>query len=239
MRPLVLEPIFKPVSTLPGVGPKIADLLARLTDRESADDTRIVDLLFLLPHSIVDRRKQPEIAYAAEGSIATLKVRVDRHQPAPRGRGNVPYRVYVHDDTGEMALTFFHSKAAWLEKILPVGETVLVSGKVEWFNGRPSMVHPDHVVSLADAESLPLVEPVYPLTAGLSPKTLARAVQAGVGALPSLPDWMDRAIASRNGFPSFSEAVEAAHAPRDGTDIDPLSPARRRLAYDELLAGQI
>lgn len=239
MRPLVLEPLFKPVSTLPGVGPKIADLLARLADRENADDTRVVDLLFLLPHAMIDRRRQPEIVHAAEGTIATLKVRVDRHQPAPRGRANMPYRVFVHDETGEMALTFFHSKSAWLEKILPVGETVLVSGKVEWFNGRPSMVHPDHVVALADAGSLPLIEPVYPLTAGLSPKTLAKAVQAGVAGIPELPEWLNAAVAARDGFPTFAKAISGAHNPRDAVDIEPLSPARRRLAYDELLAGQL
>ena len=89
-------------------------------------------------------------------------MRVDRHQPPPRGRRNAPYRVYVQDDTGEMALTFFHAKAGWLEKLLPVGENVVVSGKVDWFNGRPSMVHPDHVVTEADAAALPAVEPVYP-----------------------------------------------------------------------------
>jgi hypothetical protein len=116
---------------------------------------------------------------APEGAIVTLKVRIDRHQPAPRGRGNVPYRVFAHDETGEIGLVFFHAKAAWLEKLLPVGETMLVSGRVEWFNGRPTMVHPDHMVSEANAAELPLVEPVYPLTAGVSPQGSAQGDRIG------------------------------------------------------------
>jgi ATP-dependent DNA helicase RecG len=97
-------------------------------------------------------------------------------------------------------LTFFHSKQAWLEKILPVGETVLVSGKVEWFNGRPSMVHPDHIVAEADADSLPLIEPVYPLTAGLSPKVLRRSIEAAIDILPSLPEWADPHLVAKTAF---------------------------------------
>jgi ATP-dependent DNA helicase RecG len=145
MRPLQLDPLFKPVESLPGIGPKLAEALTRVTGREAPEDTRALDLLLLPPHGLIDRSMRSGITEAPEGTIATLKVRVDRHQPSPPGRRNAPYRVFVHDDTGELALTFFHSKRQWLEKILPEGETVLVSGKVEWFNGRPSMVHPDHI----------------------------------------------------------------------------------------------
>ncbi|MGN6548901.1 MAG: ATP-dependent DNA helicase RecG [Pararhizobium sp.] len=239
MRPIALEPLFKPVSTLSGVGPKVAALFARLTGREGADETRIVDLLFLPPHALIDRRRQPGIAHAPNGAIVTLTVRVDRHQPAPRSRGNGPYRVFVQDETGEMALTFFHSKAAWLEKQLPVGETVIVSGRAEWFNGRPSMVHPDHVVSLAERQNLPLVEPVYPSTAGLSPKVHARALASALAALPDLDDWGDAAFLARSALPAFADAVRAVHRPQEEADLDPQSPGRRRLAYDEFLAGQL
>ncbi len=76
-------------------------------------------------------------------------------------------------------------------KMLPEGETVIVSGKVEWFNGRASMVHPDYIASLEDAANLPMVEPVYPLTAGLSPKTLARAVKEALSRVPTMPEWVD------------------------------------------------
>ena len=103
-----------------------------------------------------------------------------RHQPSPRGRPNVPYRVFAFDETGEMSLTFFHAHRQWLEKVLPEGERVLVSGRMEWFNGRPSMVHPDHIVPLEEAGSLPDIEPVYPLTAGLSPKVLRRAARCRI-----------------------------------------------------------
>lgn len=239
MRPSLLDPLFVPITSFSGIGPKIATLIARVLGRESGDETRAVDLLLLAPHRMIDRRNRPGVAFAAEHAIVTLELHVDRHQPAPRGRSNVPYRVFAHDETGEIALTFFHARQNWLERALPVGESVLVSGRVEWFNGRASMVHPDHMALAKDAAGFPLVEPVYPLTAGLSPKLLQRAIDGALAALPDLPEWLDAAFADKNGFPGFAEAVSRLHDPRDEADISANAPARRRLAYDELLAGQL
>ncbi|WP_395516140.1 ATP-dependent DNA helicase RecG [Pseudorhizobium flavum] len=239
MRPAILDPLFSPVASLSGVGPKLAELIARVTGREDAEDCRVVDLLFHAPVSIIDRRNRPGIALAPQGAIVTIQGRVDRHQPPPPGKANLPYRVFLHDETGELALTFFRVKGNWLEKALPLDEEVMVSGKVDWFNGRPSMVHPDFMVKMSEADNLPLVEPVYPLTAGLSPKVLRRALDAALARMPELPDWLDATLAERQGFPSLSESFRRLHDPRDETDVDPRSAARRRLAYDEFLAGQM
>ncbi|RDJ12978.1 ATP-dependent DNA helicase RecG [Rhizobium grahamii] len=239
MRPAILDPLFSPVSTLPGVGPKIAELLVKLLGRETADDTRVVDLLFHAPHSLVDRRNQPGIARAPQGAIVTVTARVDRHQAPPRGKSNIPYRVTLHDETGELTLVFFRGQAAWLEKQLPLDEEVTVSGKIDWFNGRASMVHPDYIVRASEAENLPLVEPIYPLTAGLSPKTLRKIIEAALPRAPELPEWIDLALAQKQGLPSISDAFHGLHEPRDPSDIDAQAPARRRLAYDEFLAGQL
>ncbi|OLP59832.1 ATP-dependent DNA helicase RecG [Xaviernesmea oryzae] len=239
MRPSLLDPLFAPLSSLPGIGPKVGPLYARLLGEESVDTCRVVDLVFHAPSSIVDRRQQPKIMEAPPGVIVTISARVDRHQPPPPGRSSQPTRVFLHDETGELALTFFRAKGGWLEKALPVGETVIVSGKVEWFNGRASMVHPDYMVRAEEAGNLPLVEPVYPLTAGLSPRILRKAIEAAVERIPDFPEWLDDSVIRAQVFQTTREAFEALHAPRDAADIDPRAPARRRLAYDEFLAGQL
>ncbi|ERL99972.1 ATP-dependent DNA helicase RecG [Brucella intermedia 229E] len=242
MRPSVLDPFFASVRSLSGIGPKVAALLGKLlgTDIPGAEP-KVGQLLFLAPHSVIDRRNRPGIVNAPEGAIVTLEVTVDQHQPAPPGRGNVPHRVFAHDDTGEIALTFFHAQLPWLQKMLPEGETVIVSGKVEWFNGRASMVHPDYIASLEDAANLPMVEPVYPLTAGLSPKTLARAVKEALSRVPTMPEWVDAPpLLARERFTSFQQSLNTLHLPEDPpSDIGLESISRRRLAYDEFLAGQL
>ena len=238
MRPAILDPLFASVSSLPGVGPKVAEMIARVTGREEPDDCRVIDLIFHAPYSLIDRRNRPGIALAPQGTIVTIEGRVDRHQPPPRGT-NQPYRVFLHDETGELALTFFRAKGDWLMKSLPIDEQVMVSGKVDWFNGRASMVHPDFMVKASEAENMPLVEAVYPLTAGLSPKTLRKAIEGAVARLPEMPEWADAHLTLRQSFPSVAEAFRQLHDPRDAADIDPQAPARRRLAYDEFLAGQV
>jgi ATP-dependent DNA helicase RecG len=239
MRPAILDPLFSPVSGLPGVGPKISELFVKLLGRETPDDCRVIDLLFHAPHSLIDRRNQPGIARAPQGAIVTITARVDRHQAPPRGNRNVPYRVFLHDETGELTLVFFRGQAAWLEKQLPIDEEVTVSGKVDWFNGRASMVHPDYIVKASEGENLPLVEPIYPLTAGLSPKTLRKIIEAALPRMPELPEWIDLALAQKQGLPSIRDSFHMLHEPRDTSDIDPQTPSRRRLAYDEFLAGQL
>ncbi|PDT07770.1 ATP-dependent DNA helicase RecG [Rhizobium sp. M1] len=239
MRPAILDPLFSPISGLPGVGPKIAELLVKLLGRETPEDCRVIDLLFHAPFSLIDRRNQPGIARAPQGAIVTITARVDRHQVPPRGKSNVPYRVFLHDETGELTLVFFRGQAAWLEKQLPIDAEVTVSGKVDWFNGRASMVHPDYIVRADEAENLPLVEPIYPLTAGLSPKTLRKIIDAALPRFPELPEWIDLALTQKQGLPSIRDSFHMLHEPRDPADIDPQAPARRRLAYDEFLAGQL
>lgn len=240
MRPDILNVLFAPVSTLEGVGPKLEKAMTRLfRGSENADPARLRDLVFHLPHSVIDRRRQPGIAASPEGVIVTLKIHVDRHQPSPRGNRRIPYRVFVHDETGEMALVFFSAHRDYLEKALPIGEARFVSGKVEWFNGKPNMVHPDHIVDEGGFREMPLVEPVYPSTGGLTQKTLQKSVRAAMNVVPDLPEWNDPEILKKQGWPSFHQALERIHQPRDGLELSPEAPHRRRLAHDEFLAGQL
>ena len=116
---------------------------------------------------------------------------------------------------------------------------MIVSGKVDWFNGRPSMVHPDYMVRASEAENLPMVEPVYPLTAGLSARILRKSIEAALPRLPQFPEWLDETLARQQSFDSVRDSFLALHDPRDAADLDPQAPSRRRLAYDEFLAGQL
>jgi ATP-dependent DNA helicase RecG len=240
VRPSLLDPLFAPITALSGIGPKVAALIARVLPLDFGErDARAADLIFVLPNSVIDRRNRPGIANAVEGAIVTLDLVIDHHQPPPRGNRSAPYRIFAHDDTDDIVLTFFHAHAAYLEKHLPEGGEVVVSGRMEWFNGRPSMVHPDHIALASEAGSLPLVEPVYPLTAGLSPKVLRRAIGQALARVPALPEWLDAAFMRRHSFPAFGTALQRIHNPESPLDANPDNAAWRRLAYDEFLAGQV
>ncbi|HEV7255685.1 MAG TPA: ATP-dependent DNA helicase RecG [Mesorhizobium sp.] len=240
MRPSLLDPLFAPVTSLSGVGEKVAALIDKVVSADlGGRHARVSDLLFTPPFSVIDRRLRPGIALAPEGAIVTLDVRIDRHQAPPPGKSNSPYRVFAHDETGEIALTFFRAQPQWLEKLMPVGEKVVVSGRMEWFNGRPTMVHPDHIARAEEAARLPLVEPVYRMTAGLSAKVLRRAIDQAVERVPALPEWISAEAVVAQTFEPFRAALDRLHHPQDVLDADPNGAAWKRLAFDELLAGQL
>ena len=240
MRPPLLNPLFAPVASLAGIGPRLSIALTKLLrGGDGKEPANVGDLLFHLPNGLIDRRNQPEIMDAKEGVLATIKVRVDRHEPPPRGNHRVPYKVMVHDETGELVLVYFRGQSQWLERQLPVGETRYVSGKVEWFNGRANMVHPDYVVSEENLADLPLVEPVYPLTSGISLKIMKKSIGTALQTLPDLPEWIDDSLLGRQEWPSVRTALGQIHKPEDLLNISPDSISWKRLAYDELLAGQL
>ena len=238
MRPSILDPLFAPVTTLDGVGPKVAGQLQTLLTGPGGT-VRVCDLVFHLPSGLIDRRKRAEIVSAPQDGIVTLTVRIDRHDAPGRAQRSVPYKVFAQDETGEIALTYFRGQSQWLEKLLPIGETMIVSGRVEWFNGRPQMVHPDFVATIEEAETLSLVEPVYPLTAGLSPKVLKKAIDQAVARVPELGEWIDPSVLAREGFPGFHAALHTVHGPENASDVAPDGKAWSRLAYDEYLASQM
>jgi ATP-dependent DNA helicase RecG len=231
LRPEILFKLFSPITGLPGIGPRNAKLVEKLAG------AKIVDLVWLLPRELIDRRYSPLIAEAVPGMIATLSVRVEDHAAPPNRRQ--PYRVRCSDSSGQLTLVFFHARADYLEKILPVGKTRVVSGRIEQYRDDIQMTHPDHIVTPDEADSIRRVEPVYPMTASLSPKTLSRAIFAALEDLPVLPEWLDAAFLAQRQWPDWRSAVLQAHAPQDAAALEPLTPLRSRLAYDELLANQL
>ena len=231
-RPEPLFPLFASLETLDGVGPKTATAFVALNVE------RPKDLLFLLPHSGIDRARKNSVRDVIPPTTITVQITAGGHFP-PRTKGK-PYRIMVRDDGGfEFQLVFFHARADYLTKLLPTGQKRLVSGRVEIFDGIAQMVHPDHVLRPEEASDLPLFEPVYPATAGITQKTIQRAAISAIARAPDLAEWIDGPLRLREGWPDWLDAVKTAHAPTSNTDIADNAPARQRLAYDELFAHQL
>jgi ATP-dependent DNA helicase RecG len=237
MRPSLLNPLFAAVTTLSGVGPQLEKLYRRLFGRELS--ARVVDLLFHLPTGAIDRRARPKLRDVVPDTVVTVAVTVDRHRAPPPRRSRAPYQIYTSDETGDLVLTYFNAHKDYLQKLLPVGERRYVSGTVALYDHMLQMVHPDRVVAEADLAKLPLVEPVYPLTEGISLNQVRRAMDAALARVPNLPEWQDPSWAARERFPPFAVALRSVHRPAEPGDLLPDGLAWSRLAYDEFLARQL
>jgi ATP-dependent DNA helicase RecG len=237
MRPPLLNPLFAPVTSLGGVGPKQDKLFRYLLGRD--ETPRLVDLLLHLPASVIDRRARPKIRDAVPGTVVTLEVTVDRHRPTPARNHRAPHLVYASDDTGDVVLTYFRAQPGYVEKLLPVGAKRYVSGTVQMYDGTLQITHPDRVVDEAGFAKLSGIDPVYPLTEGLALGSLRRAMAQALQKLPDLPEWISPEVIRRCKFPPIAEALNRVHMPVEMTDILPDGPFWSRLAFDELLAGQL
>ena len=231
MRPSILFPLFGEIRSLPGVGPRIEKLIARVAG------PRLLDLIFDLPTGVIDRSYRPKLIEAEPGRIATVTLNVLDHLP-PRNRQQ-PYKVRCSDDTATIELVFFHAHADYLQKTLPQGEKRIVSGRIEKFKSTLQMPHPDFIVAPGQEKDLPQHEAVYALTEGLPAKSLSKAIRAALEKVPAMPEWQDTAFRKSRGWESFTAALRAAHSPAHEGDLSPETGVRQRLAYDELLANQL
>ncbi len=242
MRPPALNPLFAPLSALPGIGPRLEKLLGRLVGRDD-EQPRLIDLVLHLPTGFVDRRSRPKLSEVKPNTVVTVAVRIEGHRPPPPHRPRAPYTIDTSDtETGlqTLTITYFNARRDYLEKLFPEGEVRYVSGTATLYDGHLQMVHPDRVVDEAGLAALPLIDPVYPLTEGLHPNPLRKAIALALERVPkNLPEWQDAAWLKRNGFVGFAEALERIHRPQQPADIEPDSAPWSRVAYDELLAGQL
>ncbi|MEM7669923.1 MAG: ATP-dependent DNA helicase RecG, partial [Pseudomonadota bacterium] len=230
-RPEILFPLFADVTSLSGVGPKIGEAMAKL------GLSSVRDILFHLPSSAIDRRLRHDVRRVLDGETITVEIRVLEHAPGRTDRQ--PYRVFVEGGMTGFELVFFRARRDWIEKLLPVGQTRLVSGRVEIFDGRLQMAHPDHVLPLRDTGALPDFEPVYPLSQGISQKLMHKAAGQALDLLPGFEEWHRSDLVEAGNWPTFSDALRSFHRPSQSAADRRDDPARTRLAYDELLSHQL
>ena len=228
MRPEILFPYYAPVTSLKGVGPKIAPSLSAHVG------THVRDLAFFLPSGII-KRPLVTLTTARIGEVQTVEVIIGGY---PSSAPKTPQRIEVFDDSGRMQLVYFHRIRSF-EIQHPVGEKRLISGKIEKFGSNLQMTHPDYVVDVAQAADIPACEPVYPATYDLSSRLIRKFAQTALATLPDLPEWQDKALLDKYIWPSFNAALKGVHAPQGEFDLSSAAPSRQRLAYDEALAHQL
>ena len=235
MRPSLLNPLFADITTIKGIGEKLAKAFAKLLRRES---TRLLDVMFHMPTGIIDRRFKCTISQLPLQGVATLVVTIGKHKMPPRGVKQ-PYRIEAFDDTGRMSIVFFSNYADHYLRQFPVGEKRFISGEISWFGAEAQMTHPDYVFNTEEMQKMPPVEPVYPMTAGLSTKTIQKTVQASLAKLPELQEWQDSEWLKKQKWRQFGAALKNLHMPNEANSVAPDGQDRLRLAYDELLANQL
>lgn len=232
MRPFLLDPLFFSIRRLDGVGDRLGKLLETLVG------PCVLDLLFHLPVAAVDRRTISKIGDLTPGTVATVKGRVTAL--ALNNRPGRPSKITLSDDAGDdLHLVYFKNPGNYLAKNYALGRDVVISGRVEHYMGRPQIPHPDRVTTPEKLADIAVMEPIYPLTAGVTNNFLSKAMAGALAKIPALPEWLDSTFVTQQKFPAWADALRHVHKPADMDGLSPQHPARRRLAYDEILSHQL
>ncbi|MGO9365456.1 MAG: ATP-dependent DNA helicase RecG [Rhodomicrobium sp.] len=233
------EGLYAPLQSLSGLGARGDELLTKLLAKPLTPP-RVIDLLWHLPSGYLDRRLSSSIQDAAPGGVATLLVKPVRYNASPKkGAARAPLRVVTEDESASLDIVFFHGDRNAVKRLLPLNELRLVSGRVEKYGSRLQMAHPDYILAASERGKLPAIEPVYPLTLGLTQKFLHRVVGSALGRLPDFPEWLDASLVEAEGWPSFGHALHLLHRPQSLADIALWPKARERLGFDEVFSAQL
>ncbi len=199
------------------------------------------DLLFHLPRRYDDlreMRKLGQLSMEQDGTVVSVQARVGDVRVEPGFRGRIQRTIArLEDDTGSVDATWFGRR--FIERRLPVGGEVVVSGKIKHFGRRLTFDNPEFQVLTGETEVLHAgrIVPVYPLTSGLTAARLRSAIREALDkAGHAYPEYLPASIVAEEGLMPIAQAIEEAHYPDsfEGRDA-----ALERLAFDELLALQI
>ena len=224
-----LAALQTPIVALHRVGDKMAEKLNRL------GIYTVGDLLFTFPRRYDDYTRMRTLNRLVPGETVTVVAAI-RSVTRKQGRGGRPYlSVVLEDGTGTVQVVFFGQ--LWLQRQFKRGSMIVASGRVERFRNEAMMTNPEWELLEREHLHTNRIVPVYPLTKGLSARTMRRIVRQALSDYArDVPDYLPEAVLERTELPDLAWALEQVHFP-DSHDY--LALARRRLSFDELFVFQM
>lgn len=231
--------LTQPCHILPGVGAVFAEKLAK------CGIVTIQDLLFHLPYRYQDRTRITPICDLRANDWCVVSGIVSKTE-VKLGKRRSLY-CYIEDKTGQLRLRFFHFNQQQVHT-LNSQKLIRVFGEIRVFSNQLEMIHPEyHLYEKND--DCPVEEtltPIYPSTQGLSQNRLRQLIKTALTlAQENIHEleWMSTEQRLQYQFPSLHEALELLHNPPPDISVQQLEegshPARKRVAFDELLAHQL
>ena len=227
MRLLKKNFIFQEVNELKGVGTKLSRYL------KNKKIEKIKDIILHLPYSETDRSKISELDQLEIGKIQTIKVIVKKLN-FPRIR-NLPNRIMCEDNTGKIDIIYFNSREGYLRKIFPLNETVIISGKVNFFRNKYQITNPDYVTSIDNQEYVTKNIPKYNLTKGINEKKYRQISEQVTQNLPVIEDWLSEKFIKQNNLLNWNDAIKKLHNSDESKNNN--SKSYRRIVFDEICAN--
>ena len=219
-----------PITSIKGINSSLASKFDKLGVKT------VRELLYFFPRRHIDYSRIKPISELEIGAEQTIIANVWQAKQKRTGYRTGNTEAVVGDESGNMEVTWFNQP--YLAKKLTTNSRIVLSGRVGEFRGRKVFQSPEwELLESDDLTHTGRLVPVYPLTAGLYPRTVRRLVKGTLDRwLPELTDFLPESVKKSAGLLPLPEAIRQAHYP----DSEPSKDrARRRLAFDELFLIQL
>lgn len=218
-----------PLSSLKRLGPTLTTFLTRLVGQN-----KIFDLLLHKPLRVEKILICPRLFETANDSLVIIKAKVETHVKPAKARQ--PFKVICYTPSGYVTLVFFKIFPSQIAK-MPIGQEIAILGHLQRLAGENKIVHPQEILPADQITNLPQINVIYPLGAAISQKFLRQKICEVLEKIDDKnEEWIDLNLLEQQGWPRFGESLKCLHYFGDTSKFE---LARKRLAYDELLAWQI
>ena len=230
-------PLAQPVQFMRGVGPRRATLLAKLSLHT------VGDLLWCLPVRYEDRRNITPLGMLQAGTRQTFYGTVTAFQLRPTSRGKSFATLRLEDSSAPLTCKWFQHRGVALQERFPIGTRVVGNGLITFnrYDGSREVVHPD--LEALEADDAELVHfgrlvPIYPLTAGLTQRSMRSLMHNTVATfVPLVRETLPQSVCNAHGLPFLEQAMREVHFPDDTNDLEALNEQRTafhaRLVFEE------
>ena len=193
---------------------------------------RVVDLLIYSPSYYQKRLIYPDLNSLVNGEHVVIKGSVQ--EVACPARKHQPTKIYIQAETGGVTVVFFKFHN-YLKTIFKIGNNVSISGKVEYYDYRPQINHPEIIF---DSEFITPNEPIYNLTYGITNSQLRKYIYKAMKFIGDIPEWLPETIVEQYKLPNFMQSIQVLHGSgsNDGVKIE---KAALRFKIDEAMANQL
>lgn len=237
MRPDILNFLFSPLKNITGIGTKTLSNYIKLLSKKRTlkeDNIKMLNLLLHLPDRVLQRKLVDNIRDIVNGDYIIAKVKVVSFSPPSRSKQ--PYIITCYLGNNFVNIVFYKYFENYIHNKFKENQDVFVSGKVDIYNSQIQIVHPDYISNnIAD---IPLFEPIYPLTYGLTNKDITKNIDYILKNCPNLQEWLDESFIKKNSWCSWVESLKELHKPKNFIDMKN-NKYRNRLVFDEFLAQQL
>jgi ATP-dependent DNA helicase RecG len=224
--------LLAPISQLKGIGSFFLEKFVSLVGKNN--------IFHLLIHKPIESRRIeicPRIFEITENQLVIIKAKIESYlQPK---KSSQPHKFICYTPTGYVNIVFFKIFPSQIKK-MQIGNEIAIVGKFQKLNGENQIIHPQEIVPANEIEKLPKNYLIYPLTATISNKFISEKIQQSLKIIDGkINDWLSVEFLKKYNFPSLFEALKNLHNSENQKDFLSQNQAKKRLAYDELLAWQI